>query len=276
MSLAAIGPARTKRTARTTRTGNAERRIISLPLPAQLVGELVLIVGAARDSVPFQQLAAGPDGVDEPGAGPAAPDLRGQPAGDLFPLPLLHLLVDTRVGEQHHAPLEEGEKEEDACAVAGAKDLLLEERGGRAQAGSRLEHRLPRHPAPHRRQPGREEVAHSAADRRRQYHPVGQRDAPDAAPLIQRESDARRQQRSQGRSLPGRRGILVAPLDDVGHDLPRSPRLGLLHGGLDRVEVGLGEEAVGGHGVDRSYNSDATTLSPRPALPRWATETSLL
>src|SRR3954470_18960789 len=86
---------------RKRRTKPRTRRLISLPLPAQLVGELVHILGPALDAVPLQQLATGADRLDQRGGGPAAPDPLGQPAGDRLPGPLLHLLVDAGVGEQH-------------------------------------------------------------------------------------------------------------------------------------------------------------------------------
>src|SRR5436305_8812598 len=132
MSLAAAQA----RGSRRSRTKPKTRRLISIPLPAQLIGELVRIVGLDLDAVPLQQLAAGADRLDQRGGGPAVPDSLGQPAGDRLPGPLLHLLMDAGVGEQHDPALEQGDEEQDAGPVAGAEDLLIEEGDRGAPAGS--------------------------------------------------------------------------------------------------------------------------------------------
>jgi hypothetical protein len=54
---------------------------------------------------------------------------------------------------------------------------------------------------------------------------------------------------SAPRAAPFQIAFWYSSLDDVGNDLARSPRLRLPHGGLDGLEVGLAEEAVGFHGV---------------------------
>src|SRR5947199_9700488 len=91
---------------RRSRTKPRTRRLISLPLPAQLVGELVRVVDLDLDAVPLQQLAAGADRLHQGRPRPAAPDPRGQLAGDRLPGAFLHLLMDSGVGEQHDPALE--------------------------------------------------------------------------------------------------------------------------------------------------------------------------
>src|SRR3954453_15010245 len=123
ISLAAAPASGSRRSRMKPRT----RRLISLPLPAQLVGELVRVVGPALDAVPLQELAAGADRLDQRRGGPAAPDALRQPVGDRLPGPLLHLLMDAGVGEQHDPALEQGDEEKDAGPIAVAEDLLFEE-----------------------------------------------------------------------------------------------------------------------------------------------------
>src|SRR3954453_24249365 len=135
MSLAAAQASGSRRRRRISET----RRLISLPLPAQLVGELVRVVGLDLHAVPLQQLAAGADRLDQRGTGPAAPDPRGQLASDRLPGPFLHLLMDAGVGEQHDPALEQGDEEEDAGPVAGMEDLLVEESDRGAPTGSQIE-----------------------------------------------------------------------------------------------------------------------------------------
>src|SRR5436305_13642980 len=117
MSLAAAQANGSRRRRRISET----RRLISLPLPAQLVGELVYVVGLDLDAVPLQQLAAGADRLHQGRPRPAAPDPCGQLTGDRLPGAFLHLLMDSGVGEQHDPALESGDEEEDAGPVPGTE-----------------------------------------------------------------------------------------------------------------------------------------------------------
>src|SRR5262245_51795152 len=115
MSLAAAPASGSSR----RRTIHQTRRLISLSLPTQLVGELVRVICLDLDAVPLQQLAAGADRLDQRGSRPAAPDSLRQLAGDRIPGSLLHLLMDAGIGEQHDPALEQGDEEKDAGPIAG-------------------------------------------------------------------------------------------------------------------------------------------------------------
>src|SRR6185312_11455411 len=251
MSLASA--AREERTARTTRTGRTKRatleswRFISVLLPPQLVAQLVAVTGPDLDVVAREYLAALPDGLHQGGPRPAMPNLRGQPPGDALPLSLLDLLMNARVGQQDHPSLEERDEEEDARPILGVEDLLSQEGHGGPAAHSRVQNVLTGQPTADGREKSRDEKGRGTADRRRQGDPVGQRNAPDGCPAVDGEGDQRREQRSQGRALPGRRGVLVALVHHIGDDLAGRPRLRLAHRGADGLEVGLAEEAVGFH-----------------------------
>src|ERR1700681_3366748 len=173
------------------RTDAETRGIISVLLPPQLVAQLVAIVGPELYVVPRQHLAALSNSLYQGGPRPAVPDLRGQSPGDALPLSLLDLLMNARVGQQHHTPLEEGDEEEDARPLLGVKTLLLEEGRGGPAVHSCLQHVLAGQPAADRRKEGRDEVGCGAADRPRQCDPIRQGNSPDVGPAVDREGDQR-------------------------------------------------------------------------------------